>query len=194
MTLHHSISNYKSVWSLHQAFWLTTDFYWLVKLLLRTATTCSVTNLYWIEIHHTILHLNIIICINSYFSFLIWYFSSRLANRNFMNQKANAMIFAWFARVLNILKSCLNRLKIVLNSSAESISEALHFFTRAVQISKVFSLLIWVLTVEFEFCTYYFLVFILDKLWNTFMFNFDLICTDQHIIKLICTKVVHTQH
>lgn len=104
------------------------------------------------------------------------------------------MIFAWFARILNILKSYLNRLKIVLNSSVKSISEALRFFTKAVQISKVFSLLIWVLTVEFKFCIYYFLVFILDELWSMFMFNFDLICTDQHIIKLICTKVVHTQH
>ncbi len=118
----------------------------------------------------------------------MWYFSLRLANRDFTNRKANAMIFAWFARILNILKSCLNRSKIVLNSSAESISEALRFFTRAVQISKVFSLLIWVLTVEFKFCMYYFLVFILDELWSTFMFNFDLICTDQHIIKTYLYK------
>ncbi len=156
--------------------------------------TCFVTDLYWIEIHHTILHLDIIICTDSYFSSLMQYFSSRLVNRNFMNQKVNTMIFAWFAKVLNILKSCLNKSKIMLNSSIESISEALCFFIKAVQISKVFSLLIWVLTVEFKFCMYYFLVFILDEFWNIFMFDFDLIYTDQHIIKLIYTKVVHTQH
>ena len=143
--------------------------------------TCSITDLYWIEIYHTILHLNIIICTDFYFSSSIWYFSSRLANRNCMNRKNIAMIFVWFARILNILKSSLNKLKIMLNSSAKFISEALCFFTKAVQISKVFSLLICILTVWFKICICYLLIFIFDELKNTFMFDFDLICTDQHI-------------
>jgi len=42
----------------------------------------------------------------------------------------------------------------------------------------------------------YILEFIFDELFlfHMFMISFDCICTDQYIIKLIYTKIVHIQH
>ncbi len=129
-TLHHSTSNYKSVCSLHQAFWLTTKLYEL-------ATAAHRCNL--------LLRINAIICTDSYYSSSKSYFFSRLLNKTSIMHKAFAMINAWSARRSYTSKSCLNRLKIKLNSSSLN-SDILHFFADAVQISKVFSSLIWVLT------------------------------------------------
>ena len=133
--LHHSTSNYKSVCSLHWAFWLTTKLYELV-----------------IAAHkrNLLLRINAIICTDSYYSSLKLYFFSRLSNKTSIICKAFIMINAWSARRLYILKSYLNRLKIKLNSSLLN-SDVLCFFTKTVQISKVFSSLIWVLTAWFKF-------------------------------------------
>jgi len=130
ITLHHSTSNYKFVCSLHQAFWLTTELYEL-------ATAAHRCNL--------LLRIDAIICTDSYYSSSKSYFFSRLSNRTSIICKASAMINAWFARRSYTSKSCLNRLKIELNSSLLN-SDVLCFFAKIIQISKVFSSLIWVLT------------------------------------------------
>ncbi len=176
--LHHSISNYKFMCSLHQAFWLTTELYELVT----AAHKCNL-----------LLRIDIIICTDSYYSSSRLYFFSRLSNKTSIMCKASIIINAWSARKLYTLKSYLNRLKIELNSSSLN-SDVLHFFTKTVQISKVFSSLIWVLTAWFEF---YVIMYIFELtlfkhlLFDTFALCFDHVCTNEYIIKLIYTKIVH---
>ncbi len=165
ITLHHSISNHKFVCSLHQAFWLTTELYEL-------ATAAHRCNL--------LLRINVIICTDSYYSSLKSYFFLRLSNRTSIICKAFAMINAWSARRSYTLKSCLNRLKIKLNSLSLN-SDVLCFFAKTVQISKVFSSLIWVLTAWFKFhaimCILE-LAFFKRFLFDTFALCFDHVCTD----------------
>ncbi len=136
---------------------------------------------HYLAFKHYHLHRLLLLFINMILLFKTCKQKLHESKKHCMNRKNIAMIFVWFARILNILKSSLNRLKIMLNSSAKFISEALCFFTKAVQISKVFSLLICIFTVWFKICICYLLIFIFDELKNTFMFDFDLICTDQHI-------------
>ncbi len=165
ITLHHSTSNYKSVCSLHRAFWLTTELYELAI----AAHRCNL-----------LLRIDAIICTDSYYSSSKSYFFSRLSNRTFIIHKVSAMINVWSARRLYTSKSCLNRLKIKRNSSSLN-SDVLRFFTEIVQISKVFSSLIWVLTAWFEFRA---IMCILElALFKRFLFDmfalcFDHVCTD----------------
>ncbi len=151
--------------SLHWAFWLTTELYEL-------ATAAHRCNL--------LLRIDAIICTDSYYSSLKLYFFSRLLNKTFIMHKASAMINAWFAKRSYTLKSCLNRLKIELNSLLLN-SDVLCFFAKIVQISKVFSSLIWVLTAWFEFraiiCILE-LAFFKRLLFDTFILCFDHVCTD----------------